>query len=449
MSVSKIKNYDAFISHSSADKAMADAACSVLERNKIRCWIAPRDVSPGREWGDEIIKGIDGSKVLLVIFSSQANESPQVRREVERAIGKGLPVLPFRIEDVVPAGAMEFALSNTHWLDGFTPPVANHLEHLARSIQSLIDQPVSVDQRPIVSKGTSTQNVPVPLAIAAANEIERPNETSVLSPNAKSYRANWKWTIGVPSALGALGLAIFLTFGQSKPPMDKGKTEAVRIGKNDVKVEALTPTPDNPPKAVTSVPVPATAAATRKGEFVPLFNGKDTTGWEPLGSEKAIWKVVNKTLIGTLPDGVAGMSFLKTTRSDYKNYHLRLTTQKSEGYETRIHLFTLPNAVNEGAARYRISLGSPQNETGQEIGRLTILKGPPIEMMKRRPKIEGKKWFDVDIISDGDHITVDVDGIRVTDYVDKDKPLRRGTDIRIVLASSLARFQKIEIKELP
>jgi hypothetical protein len=182
--MSQTKKYDAFISHSSADKAIADAACSVLERNKIRCWVAPRDIAPGREWGDEIIKGIDGSKVLLLIFSSQANESSQVRREVERAIGKGLPVLPFRIEDVVPAGAMEFALSNTHWLDGFTPPMANHLEQLARSIKSLIEQPTTVRDKP---------SVPTP-------------QTVVSRPAGKS----WKWILG-GAAVGVL-LVIFATF---------------------------------------------------------------------------------------------------------------------------------------------------------------------------------------------------------------------------------------------
>ena len=62
-------------------------------------------------------------------------ESAQVRREVERAISKGMIVLPFRVEDVKPAGAMEFALSNTHWLDGFTPPVERQMELLAKSVE--------------------------------------------------------------------------------------------------------------------------------------------------------------------------------------------------------------------------------------------------------------------------------------------------------------------------
>jgi hypothetical protein len=115
--------HDVFISYSSKDKKWADATCAVLEKRRIRCWIAPRDITPGTEWGAAIISGLDASKMMVLVFSSNANESAQVRREVERAISKGLIVLPFRIENINPAGAMEYALGNTHWLDGFTKPV--------------------------------------------------------------------------------------------------------------------------------------------------------------------------------------------------------------------------------------------------------------------------------------------------------------------------------------
>lgn len=399
--MSQTKKYDVFISHSSTDKAIADAACSVLERNKIRCWVAPRDIAPGREWGEEIIKGIDSSKVLLLIFSSHANESAQVRREVERAIGKGLPVLPFRIEDVVPAGAMEFALSNTHWLDGFTPPMANHLGQLARSIKSLIEQPTVAEEKPPV-----------------------PSSPIVTSSSAPKY---WKWMVGVLVA-GVLSILAIFLLPSSKPQTPvKNRSKAL--------VEAST---EKPPTITTSP----------KPEFVSLFNGIDFADWERIGNEKADWKVVNKTLVGSMPESETG-GVLKTRKSDYKNFHLRLTTMKSEVNESRLHLFALLNGAREGASRYRISLGSPKNETGQEFGRLTILKNDPNEMKKRLPKIEDKKWYTMDVILDGNKITVDVDGVRFVEFIDEERPSKRGTDIRIVLWGSTARFKKIEIKELP
>jgi formylglycine-generating enzyme required for sulfatase activity len=47
-----------------------------------------------------------------------------------------MTVLPVRVEDVRPEGAMEYALGNRHWLDAFTPPVERKLELLARSVKT-------------------------------------------------------------------------------------------------------------------------------------------------------------------------------------------------------------------------------------------------------------------------------------------------------------------------
>jgi hypothetical protein len=52
-----------FISYSSKDKPAADATCAVLESAGIRCWIAPRDIRPGTEYGAAIIDAIDRCRV--------------------------------------------------------------------------------------------------------------------------------------------------------------------------------------------------------------------------------------------------------------------------------------------------------------------------------------------------------------------------------------------------
>jgi len=56
---SRMMKFDAFISYSSKDKTAADAACAMLEAAGVRCWIAPRDVRPGLEYGAAIIEAID------------------------------------------------------------------------------------------------------------------------------------------------------------------------------------------------------------------------------------------------------------------------------------------------------------------------------------------------------------------------------------------------------
>jgi hypothetical protein len=62
--------HDVFISYSARDKTVADAMCGALELRRIRRWIAPRDVLPGKEWGAAIIEAIQNSRMFVLIFSS-------------------------------------------------------------------------------------------------------------------------------------------------------------------------------------------------------------------------------------------------------------------------------------------------------------------------------------------------------------------------------------------
>src|SRR4051794_16415846 len=129
--------YDAFISYCSEDKKIADAVCGTLEANKIRCWIAPRDVGAGRTWGSAIVEAIGESAVMVVIFSKHSNGSPQVMREIERAVNKGVAIIPFRVENVVPSKDLEYFISSCHWLDAMNPPLEKHIGELADAILAL------------------------------------------------------------------------------------------------------------------------------------------------------------------------------------------------------------------------------------------------------------------------------------------------------------------------
>lgn len=126
-----------FISYSSKDRTVANMVCALLEERGHRCWIAPRDIVPGREWGESIVGGIKEATLFVLIFSQHANTSPQILREVERAVNRGLPIIPFRIEDVMPAGSMEYFMSVPHWFDALSPPVEDHVGRLAAVIEQL------------------------------------------------------------------------------------------------------------------------------------------------------------------------------------------------------------------------------------------------------------------------------------------------------------------------
>ena len=108
---------EVFISYSHFDAEMADAIAERLERGGISCWYAPRNIEPGDDWASAIIRGINACRVLVLVFSEPSNESVQVLREVNNAISAGKAVIPFKISDTVPTGAMQYYLSTLHWLD--------------------------------------------------------------------------------------------------------------------------------------------------------------------------------------------------------------------------------------------------------------------------------------------------------------------------------------------
>jgi hypothetical protein len=131
-------SFDVFISYASKDKIVADAVCARLEAAGIRCWIAPRDIVAGTSYGEAIIDAIHGAKVMVLVFSSSANASGHIPKEVERAVSSGVAILPFRIEDVAPGKSLDYFIGSVHWLDAMTPPMEKHLDFLAATVHKLI-----------------------------------------------------------------------------------------------------------------------------------------------------------------------------------------------------------------------------------------------------------------------------------------------------------------------
>jgi hypothetical protein len=166
--------HDVFISHSVNDKAKADAVCAALESHSIRCWVAPRNIQPGADWGESIIDAISKSRVMVLILSSGANGSPQVKREVERAVNKGIVLVPLRVEDVQPSGALEYFLSTQHWIDASTPPLEKHLGQIAESIRGLLDDSATESkQEQVEDSATETEQEQVAEPKVSGRETAR------------------------------------------------------------------------------------------------------------------------------------------------------------------------------------------------------------------------------------------------------------------------------------
>ena len=109
--------------------------CTFLEKHGVLCWIAPRDVTPGKNYGAAIIDAISECEFFVLILSSLSNDSQQVVREVERAASTQSVLIPLRVEAVQPSKDLQFYVSSSHWLDAVTPPLDQHLMELLRAIE--------------------------------------------------------------------------------------------------------------------------------------------------------------------------------------------------------------------------------------------------------------------------------------------------------------------------
>lgn len=129
---------DVFISYSTKDHDIANSVCHVLEENMIKCWIAPRNIRSGVPYVQEIDDAIKNSKIIVLIYSHNSNESKYANNEIHRAFDLNKPIVAFKIDESFPDGNMEYLLRNKHWLNGYPSP-EDSLELLVKDIVKLLD----------------------------------------------------------------------------------------------------------------------------------------------------------------------------------------------------------------------------------------------------------------------------------------------------------------------
>lgn len=126
-----------FISHASNNFKIADEIRDVLETRGVSCWIAPRDIPPGQQYGTSIIEGISNSSVFLLLLTDESNLSVAVQNEVERAFGYQKTIIPVRISDVKPGKEIEFFVCNAQWVDAIYQPLKRRMEEVAAIVQAI------------------------------------------------------------------------------------------------------------------------------------------------------------------------------------------------------------------------------------------------------------------------------------------------------------------------
>ena len=149
--------YEVFISHSSADAELANSVCQAVESRGYKCWIAPRDVPKGIRYEASIIKAIKWCPVLLVVCTTNVNDSEYVVDEISAARKRNKKIIPLLFDDT-----MEFSESLELHLSRFQGvKLSNGLTEEA--VDEIVDGFIGLQKRsPIISENVSNSPVPEP-----------------------------------------------------------------------------------------------------------------------------------------------------------------------------------------------------------------------------------------------------------------------------------------------
>jgi hypothetical protein len=131
-----------FISHASKDENTATAICDALESRGIQCWIAARDIVPGENFQEAIVAAIKASSLMVLVFSENTNESDEIKKEIVLAGRNHVTIIPVRVEDVSPRGALEYELLTRQWINLFLD-WKREIERLTRQIETALKRTVA------------------------------------------------------------------------------------------------------------------------------------------------------------------------------------------------------------------------------------------------------------------------------------------------------------------
>jgi len=197
--------HDVFISYSSKDKVIADAVCAKLEQDRIRVWIAPRDVPAGANFASSIIEAVNACKVFVLIWSANTNASGHTLNEVNQAFDQGITIIPFRIQDVQPTNEMRYYFGRAHWLDAINPPLEQHIATLRDAILVNLGRELKPEAAPVAAPPVPSQPEekakPAQAPAAAAREKKREEKAVAQKPPAARPAGAKKF---LPLGIGAL-----------------------------------------------------------------------------------------------------------------------------------------------------------------------------------------------------------------------------------------------------
>lgn len=88
-----------FISYSSKDQEFVDTLSSSLKKSGYYPWKNTESIPKGEDWHAEMINGLAGTDILILILSPEALESKYVKEEWSSFLNENKKVLPVLLKD--------------------------------------------------------------------------------------------------------------------------------------------------------------------------------------------------------------------------------------------------------------------------------------------------------------------------------------------------------------
>ena len=187
-----------------------------------------------------------------------------------------------------------------------------------------------------------------------------------------------------------------------------------------------------------------TAISQESGQFHPLFNGKDLSGWLT-PEDKSLFTVENGEIVGRTKELLKKNEFLATEKS-YGDFVLKAKVKFRNG-NSGIQFRS--KRKDDGV------VSGPQADVADDQwGLLYEERGRG--MLERYPEekanalVKKEDWNEFVITAKGQHVTIDLNGTRIIDREDPkfDKEGVIALQIHVWKEPMEVRFKDIEIKEL-
>ena len=130
-------SYDVCISYSSKDRERILRMAQQLRDAGVSVWIDQGGIDAAALWTAEIVKAIDGCKVLLLALSAAAAESPNVVKEVSLALDRKKHILPVNLEPVEVPVALRYPLAGIQHVDLFGDKAQENFATVVRALARL------------------------------------------------------------------------------------------------------------------------------------------------------------------------------------------------------------------------------------------------------------------------------------------------------------------------